>query len=811
MTRWRQALRIGAVVCAAAVAQETHDHRRPAPAAPLFTPDARLEPVQKLLRQSRSAEARTELTRLLAAAPDDAELHYQMARSYLIEFYELRDPARRKTALALAMESLDNALRRDADHVPALKAKAIIHARAEMLRYDPNLAYRLAARVAQLQPGASEYLLGLTDWLSGEVRFNGESEHRVPHDPDLGLDRSLEILTRVLDSAVPYSNEEALGFLHFAKTLAKRGRFAESVEYFGLALTRPPNAPIRGEILRELGASYFRLGHYAEAARTYYQALETKNNRVDQWLLAACLKEWKEAGIQVPPALAFPAAAPVISTAAREGIRFEDMAPELGLNRRDGNGTIAFGDYDGDGRLDVFLAGSGEFLAVYRNEGARFRDVTAEVGLARQPSGYSLNLVDYDNDARLDLYLTLNGWSGPMPNRLFRNTGGKFVDVTAASGAGDAGSGFVSAWADFDADGLLDFAVANGVLKDGSTPRVYRNLGHGKFADVTVAAGIVEPPTYGAIGLAVGDYDRDGDPDLFINGLGDAPNRLYRNEGGLRFRDVTRTAGLAAQPAHNGFVAFFVDADNDTWPDLLVTSLAPWAAVLDGLIQPSAPPHADSTRLFRNRRDGTFEDVTLAAGLAAPMGVMGSGVADLDNDGWIDFYFGTGDPQLSRLEPNRLFRNEGGGRFADVTSLTEFARPGRKGHGVAFAELDGDGDLDMYAQLGGHYPGDHAANAFYRNLAGNRLHWLEVDLIPKSGNRYAVIGAQVVVKAGGLTIYREVKGSEGFGSTSDYRQHFGLGRAASVDSIEVWWPSGRRASYPGGTANRRIELREAER
>ncbi|MBM3795554.1 MAG: hypothetical protein FJW31_16175, partial [Acidobacteria bacterium] len=676
----------------AASAQAPHDHARPSPSAPLFASGSRLETVQKLLRQSRADAARVELTRLLAAAPDDAELHFQMARSYLIDFYELRDPIRRKTALALAMESLDNTLRRNADHVPALKAKAVIHARAEMLRYDPNLAYQLAARVAQLQPGASEYLLGLTDWLSGEVRFNGESEHRVPHDPDLGLDRSLEILTRVLDSALPYSNEEALGFSHFAKTLAKRGRFADSVEYFGLALARPPNAGIRAEILRELSASYFWLGNYAEAARTYYQVLDTNNNRVDQWLLAASLKEWKETGIQVPPGFVFPAFAPVISTAAREGLRFEDMAPALGLNRRDGNGTIAFGDYDGDDKLDVFLSGSGEFLAVYRNEGARFRDVTAEVGLGRQPSGYSLNLIDYDNDTRLDLYLTLNGWSGPMANRLFRNTGAKFADVTAASCAGDAGSGFVSAWADFDGDGHLDLAIANGVLKDGSTPRLYRNLGHGKFADVTTAAGIVEPPTYGAIGLAIGDYDRDGDPDLFINGLGDAPNRLYRNEGAFRFRDVTRASGLAAQPAHNGFVAFFADADNDTWPDLLVTSLAPWAAVIDGLMRPDSPPDADSTRLFRNRRDGTFEDATATAGLAVPMGVMGAGVADLDNDGSIDVYFGTGDPQLSRLEPNRLFRNEGGGRFTDVTSLTEFARPGRKGHGVAFADIDNDGD-----------------------------------------------------------------------------------------------------------------------
>jgi hypothetical protein len=274
---------------------------------------------------------------------------------------------------------------------------------------------------------------------------------------------------------------------------------------------------------------------------------------------------------------------------------------------------------------------------------------------------------------------------------------------------------------------------------------------------------------------------------------------------------VTRESGLAAQPPHNGFVAFFTDYDNDARPDLLVTSLAPWNAVIEGLkhgFAPSRPEavHADATRLFRNNGGGTFADVTLAAGLAAPMGVMGGGVADLDNDGFIDFYFGTGDPQLSRLEPNRLFRNNGDGTFSDLTPRTVFARPGNKGHGVAFIDIDGDGDLDVYAQLGGHYPGDHAHNAFYRNLGGARNHWLAVDLAG-STNRFAV-GATVIVKAGSLTLYREVKGGEGFGATSPYRVHFGLGGNAVAESIEVRWPGGARRLLEKVEADRVLEIRE---
>ncbi|MBI1898755.1 MAG: VCBS repeat-containing protein, partial [Acidobacteria bacterium] len=391
-----------------------------------------------LIRRGKTEEARQELRRLLDGDPTNAEIWYQIARSYLMDFHAGRDPRRARMSLSLAMEALANTLKGDPDHVYALQAKSVIHARAELLYYDPNLAYDLATRVARLQPYANEYLLGLAEWMSGEVRFTGESGHRVPHDPLLGLDRAAGILERVIDGAVPYSNEESAALFLMAKTLAKRGRFADSLEFYDLTLSRPATDEQRMAVQRELGASLYHMGRYGEAARAFYAALEVRINAVDQWLLKVALEAWKQELSDLPPEFVFPAAAPPVTGAQ---LAFADIAKDLGVNRLDGNGTCAWGDYDGDGDQDLLLAGSGTFIALYRNDGGRFVEVTAAAGLDRVPSGYSLNVIDYDNDGKLDIYLALNGWSGPMANRLYRNLGnGRFQDVSKESGAADAGS-----------------------------------------------------------------------------------------------------------------------------------------------------------------------------------------------------------------------------------------------------------------------------------------------------------------------------------------------------------------------------------
>ncbi len=763
--------------------------------------------VVALIQEGRTEEARAEIRRLLEARPGDAELYYQLARSHLADFYRAADPVRALPSLDAALGALGETLRLRPDHVAALKAKASLHARPELLRYDPNAAWELASRAARQQPEAREYILALAEWLAGEVRFTGTAEDRVPQDPLLGLDRAIGLLGDVLATAVPFEPDEQRALLLMGRTLAKRGSYAASLGYFQTLLSRPLPPEERVEVLREMGTSLYRLGKYAEAARVFRAAVQLRPMLYDLWLLRLAVEQTKEAD----PASVFALRQERFNPADPPRLRLTDIAAELGIHRRDGNGTCAWGDYDGDGDLDLFAAGSGHFIALFRNEGGKFREATEEAGLARVPSGYSLNLVDYDNDGRLDLYVSLNGWSGPFPNRLLRNAGGRFRDVSREAGVADPGSGFVSLWGDLDNDGRLDLVVANGVLKDGSVPRIYRNNGDGTFTNVTERAGLKEPPHYGAIGIALGDYDRDGDLDLFVNGLGRAPNRLYRNNGDFTFTDVAERAGVT-QPPHNGFVAFFFDYNNDGWPDLLTTSLAPWDAVLEGLTRRFSVPapaavHPDSPRLFHNNRNGTFTDVTFEARLYYPTGTMGAGVADLDNDGFVDIYLGTGDPSLSRLEPNRLFRNNGDGTFSDLTFFAGVARPGKKGHGVCFADLDEDGDLDVYAQQGGHYPGDEAENVFYRNERGSENHWLEVELVAVRGNRFAV-GAEVLVKAGDWTLHREVKGGEGFGATSSYRLHFGLGPHARADALLVRWPGGASQAFRNIEADQILELRE---
>ncbi len=792
--------------------QDHQDH--PAhefPVVPLPEKNGPLRKALLLLRESKTAEARAELDALRKLRPRDPDVLYQIARSYLIDFYQQSAPEQRRISLSLAMENLAATLNLNPDYIPALRAKAVIHARAELLYYDPNLSYELANRVAKLEPNANGFLLSLSEWMSGEVRFTQESGHRVPHDPMIGLDRSIDILEQVIDNALPYSNEESAALFLMGNTMARRGDFPEAVSYYKQSLLRDLTPDQRGQTLRELGASYYRMGNYAAAGRNFYEAMQNRMNSVDEWLFRVTMDRLPGTPPAIPANMQFPVAEPEIDPANPPLLAFEDIAEASGIHSLNGNGTCAWGDIDGDGKLDLIVSGSGTFIRAYRNAGGKFVDVTDAVGLGHVPSGYSLNLVDYDNDGWLDLFISLNGWSGPMPDMLFHNEHGRFVNVSKASGAADPGSGFVSLWADLDNDGFPDLVVANGVLKDGSVTQIYRNNGNGTFTNVTAAAGLKESASYGAIGIALGDYDKDGRVDILINGHEGAPDRLYHNEGNLHFTDVALKAGVT-QPPHNGFVCFFFDYNNDGWPDILTTSLAPWDAAVEGLKKGYAPPraaavHPDSSRLFRNNGNGTFTDVTFESKLYYPTGTMGAGVADLDNDGYLDVYLGTGDPQMSRLEPNRLFRNKGDGSFADVTRFVGFARPGNKGHGVGFADIDNDGDLDIFAQLGGHYPGDHAYNALYRNLKGNQNHWLELDLRGVKSNRYA-IGAQITVRAGGLLVYREVKGSEGFGATNPYRQHFGLGAHARIDSIEIRWPSGVKQSFAGLEANQIVAVRE---
>jgi hypothetical protein len=390
-----------------------------------------------------------------------------------------------------------------------------------------------------------------------------------------------------------------------------------------------------------------------------------------------------------------------------------------------------------------------------------------------------------------------------------RNNGdGTFTDVASAAGVADGGSSFNATWFDYDRDGWLDLVMTNGVYLDGSTNRLYRNRGDGTFADVTSAAGLQEKPFAGTIGLAVGDIDDDGWLDVFFHGRS-GPNRLYRNDGDGTFTDIAASAGVIGPREQDGYIAFLADLDSDGDLDIFTGSLAKWEQVLAGYEEGyEGAQLADNPRLYRNGGGGKFEDVSLDAGFHYPIGIMAGGVADLDNDGYLDIYLGTGNPELRRLEPNILYHNRGGVTFEDVTRYSGLGGLG-KGHGITFLDWDGDGDLEIYAEYGGFFHGDFWRNAFYRNEAGNDNNWLSIKLEQAGGNHLA-IGARVTVRAGDLVQARHLLAGSGFGSSDPPVLHYGLGRRSRVDGIEIRWPDGSVQTLGPRPVNRAMHIEKPE-
>jgi tetratricopeptide (TPR) repeat protein len=495
----------------------------------------------------------------------------------------------------------------------------------------------------------------------------------------------------------------------------------------------------------------------------------------------------------------------------RRLLKFTEMAGELGIAKIAGAGPSAWGDVDGDGDLDLFVTGCDTFSSLYRNDGGRYSEITREAGLFNVSSGFSATLVDVDNDGDLDLYVGRNGWAGPGPNSLYLNDGkANFTDVTATSGVECPVATFVHSWADFDRDGRIDLFCCNGI-SDHSNNRLYLNQGGGRFRDATRELGLEEPIGTRTIGCAIGDYDKDGWPDLFLGGF-DVESRLYRNLGGKRFEEVAKRAGIAVEgDLKNHFVSFMFDYDNDGWLDLLAVKQAPFAVTLiDSMLEAGKPEEMlkYSPRLFHNNGNGTFSDVTLAAGMHYPHGVMGANVGDVDNDGRVDVYLGTGGPDIYWLEPNTLLWNDGGRRFVNLSRFTGLWYVG-KGHGLTFADDDQDGDLDVFAPEGGFEMGDLWPCVYWRNELGNRNHWLEVELIGTKSNRMG-IGAKLTVRAGALLNFQEMKGGGGFGSCNGTPLHVGLGANTTADSLEIEWPSGAKSSFRDVAADQRVRVVEGE-
>jgi hypothetical protein len=443
--------------------------------------------------------------------------------------------------------------------------------------------------------------------------------------------------------------------------------------------------------------------------------------------------------------------------------------------------------------------------ALFRNDGnGAFTDVAQQAGLRDRLGGWSALFADYDNDGDPDIYITRNGWAGRSPDTLYRNNGdGTFTDVTKEAGMGDPADGFTAAWADYDRDGFIDLYVANGVSSlNGELDSLFHNNGDGTFTDVGIRAGAFDGRH--SIGCAWGDADNDGYPDLYVVNYGDG-NGYYHNNGDGTFSDWTVKAGVAA-PKY-GFVAFFFDYDRDADLDLFVSSWASRMADVARFYLTGKPQGESEQKLYRNKGDGTFEDVTTQAGLLGTRGSMSANFGDINNDGFPEIYLGTGGPAIERYEPKALFLNRGDGSFIDV-SRSAGTDDLCKGHGTTFADFDADGDLDIYSPCGGSWHGDRQPNALFRN-PGSSNHWLTIRTRGTKSNRDG-IGARVTVTVDGSRSVAEVTSGGGFGSTNSLELEFGLGKTTKADKIHIRWPSGQEQEFTDVAADHFVTITEGQ-
>jgi enediyne biosynthesis protein E4 len=496
---------------------------------------------------------------------------------------------------------------------------------------------------------------------------------------------------------------------------------------------------------------------------------------------------------------------------------------------------IAFLDYDNDGWLDIFVVngtlleglkpGEEAYNHLYHNNrDGTFTDVTEKAGLKHSGWGYGVCAGDYDNDGYDDLFLTYYG-----KNVLYHNNGdGTFTDVTEKAGLYQPGTRFGSGctFVDYDRDGKLDLFVSRyidmdmaktpvgganryclykgvsvncgplGLAKD--TCSLYHNNGDGTFIEVSEKAGILKPGRRYGLSATSLDFNNDGWPDIFV-ACDSTPNLLFRNNHDGTFTETAMEEGVAVNGDGNEQANMGIavgDYDNDGWLDLFL------------------PHFSDDTPiLYHNIKGQYFDDVTYAAGLAVNTRYVcwGVGFVDLDNDGWLDIFHVTGTvyPEVEKVFPDYqyrtqrvVYRNLGNGNFEEVSDLCGKAvlEP-HASRGVAFGDFDNDGSMDILIMNMSEPP------TLLKNENHSGNHWLSVKAVGTQSNRSA-IGAMITVTAGGKRQIREVLSGSSYLSQSDFRQHFGLGKEAKIDALEIRWPNGQLEKLPGVDADQFLTVKE---
>ena len=550
------------------------------------------------------------------------------------------------------------------------------------------------------------------------------------------------------------------------------------------------------------GQTYAKAGDAEKAIEYFTKYLRRSPDEADvRWLLNLAYMTVGRYPGGVPPAYVIP---PSAFASAEDVGRFRDVAPQAGLDIFATAAGVIVDDF-GSGRLDVVTSNMDNCtpLHVLGNNGdGTFTDRTSAAGLDPQLGGLNLMQTDYNNDGCRDILVLRGGWQTAQRKSLLRNNcNGTFTDVTVASGlAKPATATQTAVWADIDNDGFLDLFVGN---EDGPA-QLFLNKRNGTFEDVARAARVDRVAF--TKGVTAADYDNDGFVDLYVSNRG-GTNFLYHNNHDRTFTEMAQAAGVPGPGS--GFATWFFDYDNDGWQDLFVTS---YFLSLDEAARTymGMPHNAPTLLLYKNLKDGSFRDVTAEVGLDKVLMPMGANFGDIDNDGFLDMYLGNGDPSYASLVPHVLLRNKEGKSFVDVTASSGTGEL-HKGHGIAFADLDNDGDEDIIAEIGGATPADRHALRVFEN-PGHGNDWIGLKLAGVKTNR-AGVGARITVTVendgrGPRSIYRSVGTGGSFGA-SPLEQHIGLGKSARIVDLEIWWPvSNTRQHFADVAKNRVLEIKE---
>ncbi len=479
--------------------------------------------------------------------------------------------------------------------------------------------------------------------------------------------------------------------------------------------------------------------------------------------------------------------------------RFKDVSNAVGIKGAGTAGGACIEDFDGDGWLDIICSswGIADPLTFWKNDGkGGFNNASAFMGLEGITGGLNLAHSDINNDGLADILVLRGAWlfaEGNIPNSLLLNKGnGYFIDITEEAGMLSYAPTQNAAFADFNLDGWIDVFIGNESSSQAVFPNeFYLNNKDGTFRNVIDLIGV---RTEGFIkGSVAGDVNNDGWPDLYISNYS-GPNMLLLNKGVnadgiVRFENIARQAGVE-EPLIS-FPCWMWDYNNDGWEDIFVSQYGDGtlAVARDYVRNAQGQSLGGQPRVYRNNGDLTFTDVSQRMGMKDNVFTMGCNYGDLDADGFLDFYLGTGNPEYSSVVPNKMYRNNAGKTFDDITAAGGFGHI-QKGHAVAFGDLDRDGDEDIFETLGGAFQGDIYEDILFENPIGQDNNWIVLQLEGVQSNRMA-IGARVKVtvksKDGFHTFHRTVSTGSSFGSSS-LQLEIGLGDAERIEEIEITWP-----------------------